>query len=168
MLAQEERGRSSFQLNRINLFGSGLLNPNTASNPPPYFDCDADGFVSPLDVLVVINFINRRGSGEGEAYSQVVALATPFINPSSATERPLQSRREELQRRIELYDIDRLFVSYVNTSVSRSHSLLHVGNAQPMVERTSLSKTRPRPVKSDGVDFEEILDLLSNDQLRHT
>ncbi len=155
-------------INRINLFGSGFLNPNTASNPPPYFDCDADGFVSPLDVLVVINFINRRGSGEGEAYSQVFPLATPIINPSSVTEGTFQSRREELQRRIELYDIDRSFVSFVNTGVSRSHSLLDVRNSRPIMERTSLSKTRPRPVKSEKVDFEEILDLLSNDQLRQT
>jgi hypothetical protein len=29
---------------------------------------DFDGGVSPFDVLIVINFLNSRGSGEGEGY----------------------------------------------------------------------------------------------------
>ena len=142
-----------------------MLNPNNASNPPPYFDCNADGFVSPLDVLVVINFINRRGSGEGEAYSQVVALATPIINPSPVTERPLQSRREELQRRIELYDIDRSFVSYVNTGVSRAQNsrMLKSGYASKYLNPKIYEVSELEPLRfplQNVLNFCELLALL--------
>ena len=33
----------------------------------PFFDVSRDGLVSPIDALMVINYLNRRGSGEGES-----------------------------------------------------------------------------------------------------
>jgi hypothetical protein len=34
--------------------------------PPPFVDVDCNGFVVPLDSLLVINFLNAGGAGEGE------------------------------------------------------------------------------------------------------
>ena len=43
--------------------GSGDVPVGT---PPPYLDVDGDNQITPLDVLVVLNFINQAGGGEGE------------------------------------------------------------------------------------------------------
>jgi len=57
--------RSSASLNDLNLFGSRrLVSPVT--KPYAYLDPDGDGSISPLDVLMIINHINSKGSGEGE------------------------------------------------------------------------------------------------------
>ena len=37
--------------------------PSSHQNPTNRFDVNADGFVSPIDVLLIINFINERGGG---------------------------------------------------------------------------------------------------------
>jgi hypothetical protein len=36
--------------------------PSSHQNPTNRYDVNADGFVSPIDVLLIINFINERGS----------------------------------------------------------------------------------------------------------
>jgi len=52
-------------INEINLHQSRPLDdPGLTS--PPYYDVNGDWVLSPLDILQVINFINRRGSGNGE------------------------------------------------------------------------------------------------------
>lgn len=55
--------------------GSGSdLNP--LHNTPSPLDVDREGFVSPLDVLVVVNVLNSRsnsGSGEGEGSEKFIA-----------------------------------------------------------------------------------------------
>ena len=57
-------------LNELNSAGSyELPPPTTNSTPPPYYDCNGDGYVTPLDALLVINYLNDRSSpavGEGE------------------------------------------------------------------------------------------------------
>ncbi len=37
---------------------------------PPFVDVNGDGFCTALDALLVINFINDRAAGEGEASGQ--------------------------------------------------------------------------------------------------
>ena len=78
-------------VNYLNAFGSG---PVGTGSPPPYLDVDSDNFVSPLDVLVVINFLNAQNNGQGEGESANTAVPIEFIddyfsalarNSSSAT-----------------------------------------------------------------------------------
>ncbi|MFN9913071.1 MAG: dockerin type I domain-containing protein, partial [Pirellulaceae bacterium] len=38
------------------------LNPSAHQNPTNKYDVNADGFVSPIDALIVINFLNNVGS----------------------------------------------------------------------------------------------------------
>jgi hypothetical protein len=40
-----------------------------------FIDVNGDGFLSPIDVLQVINAINRPGEGEGEAAPAVTEVA---------------------------------------------------------------------------------------------
>ncbi len=47
-------------------FGRLWNPPLPGFEPPPYYDVNGDGFVSPIDALLVIDYLNR-GSGEGEA-----------------------------------------------------------------------------------------------------
>jgi hypothetical protein len=58
-------------INRLNSLGSGRLPPPvTNESPPPYYDCNGDGDITPLDALQQINFLNARpaqGGGEGES-----------------------------------------------------------------------------------------------------
>ena len=35
--------------------------------PPPFLDVNGDNQISPIDALLVINYLNQFGSGEGEA-----------------------------------------------------------------------------------------------------
>ncbi|MDZ4850413.1 MAG: tandem-95 repeat protein [Pirellulaceae bacterium] len=41
----------------------GAFNASVHQNPTLRFDVNADGFVSPIDALIVINYLNRNGSG---------------------------------------------------------------------------------------------------------
>jgi len=36
-------------------------------SPSVFVDVNNDNFVSPIDALMVINFLNKNGNGEGEA-----------------------------------------------------------------------------------------------------
>lgn len=63
---------------------TSLPDPPTA--PPPYYDVNGDGLVTPLDVLEVISRINSQGeqSGEGErSGSAVVLVVAPTRGPIS-------------------------------------------------------------------------------------
>ena len=90
-------------VNDINQFSTRILPSETPAGPkpPPYLDIDGDDCVSPLDVLIVVNYLNaqvlRLGSGEGElgeANSQkfIKSLRTRLIDIVLSTE----SWREEL------------------------------------------------------------------------
>jgi len=52
-------------INRINLFGSGLLPSRQPDDP--YFDVNRDGRVGPDDTLAVINCLNAEPEAEGES-----------------------------------------------------------------------------------------------------
>ncbi len=52
-------------INRINLFGSGLLPSRQPDDP--YFDVNRDGRVGPDDTLTVINCLNAERKAEGES-----------------------------------------------------------------------------------------------------
>jgi hypothetical protein len=58
-------------INEINRGGTRRLDlpPVWQESPPPHFDVNGDNWLTPLDVLLVINHINARSaaSGEGEA-----------------------------------------------------------------------------------------------------
>jgi len=56
-------------INFINQNDSGLLPPPPANGAPEFYDVNADGWATPLDVLMVINYINAHTAalGEGEA-----------------------------------------------------------------------------------------------------
>ncbi|MGE3779395.1 MAG: Ig-like domain-containing protein, partial [Pirellulaceae bacterium] len=70
-------------INRLNAHGSGPLNrqPSGAVSPPAYVDTSGDNFLSPNDVLRVINFLNRAvGGGEADgAFETGASLAVPAL-----------------------------------------------------------------------------------------
>ena len=72
--------------NEINRNGSHVLD-GSGTTSPPYLDVNGDRSLGPLDVLQVINYINRRsslGGGEGETAS--------FVRiPSSESQSPFAS-----------------------------------------------------------------------------
>jgi hypothetical protein len=74
-------------INFLNFRGEPSVSVIGLPDPPPYRDVNGDYFISPLDVLEVINFINRRangaaggeGEGEGSSVSYVSGnLAAPM------------------------------------------------------------------------------------------
>ncbi|MEQ1825670.1 MAG: dockerin type I domain-containing protein [Pirellula sp.] len=81
-------------INEINLNGSRALD-NSGLSSPPYYDVNGDRVLSPLDILQVINLINRRansgnsGNGEGESSSSSVDshIGLEAIEGSSAAVR---------------------------------------------------------------------------------
>ena len=52
-------------INRINLFGNGLLPSRQADDP--YLDVSGDNQVGPDDTLAVVNYLNAAAEGEGES-----------------------------------------------------------------------------------------------------
>ena len=61
------------RLTEVNYLNSNL-NPNltdvAAPTPRIYLDVDEDQFASPLDVILVINYLNRNSNSEGEGISK--------------------------------------------------------------------------------------------------
>jgi hypothetical protein len=55
--------------------------PQEPDVPPPYYDVNGDGWLSPNDALLVINWLYRNGLGEGEP---VAASRDPLKSPVSA------------------------------------------------------------------------------------
>lgn len=124
-------------INELNSVGSHELPPPTASSlSPPYFDCNGDGYLTPSDVLQVINFLNEESaaSGEGEAASSgdvsYVAMpastdtakdgALPYapIQDLSPVDGGLFSHRPSIQNRVSIdakaekaADVDELFAA---------------------------------------------------------
>lgn len=69
-------------INRINLFGSGLLPSRQPEDP--YFDVNRDGRVGPEDTLLVINCLNAEPEAEGESGLPAAGddSRTPALVPS--------------------------------------------------------------------------------------
>ena len=70
-------------INEINRNGSRALD-GSGTTSPPYFDVNGDRNVGPLDVLQVINYINRMssgGGGEGEVASLVKMPTSKLQSP---------------------------------------------------------------------------------------
>ena len=72
-------------INYLNEVGTGPLPPPVLphTSPPQFLDTSGDGYVFPLDALLVINELNRGSDGEGEtsdAGSAVPARAMSKIH----------------------------------------------------------------------------------------
>jgi len=76
-------------------------------NPPPYLDVDGDDYVSPLDLLLVINFINSqisdKGEGEGSEWFECIDRAIgslsveSWLETADSTKTRMQSRLKSLR-----------------------------------------------------------------------
>jgi hypothetical protein len=70
-------------INHLNEHGARRLptpdSPDTA--PPPYLDTNNDGHLRPLDALLVINLLNRRGRGQAEGEGTADSDADAMIEP---------------------------------------------------------------------------------------
>ena len=63
-------------INFLNAHGNTRLpQPPSPLGPPPYLDVTGDGWVTPHDVLEIINVINAQTAGEGEAEPTFLALS---------------------------------------------------------------------------------------------
>jgi hypothetical protein len=49
-------------IDNLNAKGPRALVPGDFA-PPPYLDVNGDGYISPLDVLALIDYLNARASG---------------------------------------------------------------------------------------------------------
>jgi hypothetical protein len=70
------------QLNDPTILRPGNLLPDSrpANSELPFYDVDGNGFCTPLDALIIINFLNERlGEGEG------VSALTPWVISAAAT-----------------------------------------------------------------------------------
>ncbi|MFO0869361.1 MAG: Ig-like domain-containing protein [Pirellulales bacterium] len=66
-------------INDINANGSRLLQSPGTPNPPPYLDPDGNGRIEPRDVIVIIEFINNGGGGEGNGEATPVSSANAAV-----------------------------------------------------------------------------------------
>jgi hypothetical protein len=64
-------------INQINRQGSYQLPnpPSSDDTPPPYYDVNGDEWLSPQDVLTVINYLNSQTSGAGEGEGELAGGA---------------------------------------------------------------------------------------------
>ncbi|MFO1064608.1 MAG: peptidoglycan DD-metalloendopeptidase family protein [Pirellulales bacterium] len=63
-------------INSLNTVGPRKLT-NELPDPfpaPEYYDTNGDGYLSAIDALLVINYLNKSSAGEGEEYSEAVDL----------------------------------------------------------------------------------------------
>jgi hypothetical protein len=60
---------------------------------PPYYDVNADDLILPLDVLLVINYINSHpaGSAEGESPESLLPTSTAAAAPSASIGRSAET-----------------------------------------------------------------------------
>ena len=63
-------------INYLNEIGTGPLPPPVLphTSPPQFLDTSGDGYVFPLDALLVINELNRGPDGEGETSDAGIAV----------------------------------------------------------------------------------------------
>lgn len=57
-----------------------LLDPAEGDSPPPYYDVSGDGWLTSLDALRVVNWLNANMSGESEATVEISSMA-PVTEP---------------------------------------------------------------------------------------
>jgi len=157
-------------INRLNLIGPGVLNATTATNPPPYFDCNLDGNVDPLDALVVINFLNLIGNGEGEALSTNSFQAFPIMSEGNAFTPSLRASDKSPfnvnGNPTSHDDLFRLPSSNRNAIWAQWCAPLDKLFPTTFLDETSSPSIQilPRNQLDLDVEFEEVLDVLSNDQ----
>lgn len=78
-------------INNNTLNNNPLPNPPTADFAPPpvgnefFYDVNGDGYATPLDPLIVINFLNNRPAGEGEGEWFEPEEATWLIDVTTAS-----------------------------------------------------------------------------------
>jgi hypothetical protein len=75
-------------INDLNNRGARQLSaPTEGDSPPPYYDVSGDGWLTSLDALRVVNWLNANMSGESEAMvgiSNVVTLTDPVNSVTAA------------------------------------------------------------------------------------
>ncbi|MCS5574412.1 MAG: Ig-like domain-containing protein, partial [Pseudomonadales bacterium] len=68
-------------INEINITGSHLLSTTRSDGTiEPFLDVSHDGYATPLDALIIINYLNQPASGEGEAPAGETSLTAPVID----------------------------------------------------------------------------------------
>lgn len=81
------------------------LQPRTDSSPVKFPDVDGDQFLSALDVLNVINFLNTRGNGargngegEGEGVSIAQSMQASFTVSPEAVDRYMYAYTDDFDQ----------------------------------------------------------------------
>jgi len=62
-----------------------LLDPTEGDSPPPYYDVSGDGWLTSLDALRVVNWLNANMSGESEASVGIFSMAALPESAKSVT-----------------------------------------------------------------------------------
>jgi len=80
----DQQGRPTAQgvldiINYINAHPNSRTPPAWPTVPRPYYDVNGDNYVTPSDVLEVINAINRGDAGAAEAEAPAVATTAPAM-----------------------------------------------------------------------------------------
>jgi hypothetical protein len=103
-------------VNSLNAEGTRRIAPG--NNTAPFYDVNADGALSPLDTLMIINYLNARSSGngrmgEGEQASSVPFPFQIFTTPWLAT-RSFERTDHALNRYRETFELERTKSSLVD------------------------------------------------------
>ena len=149
-------------INVINAGGAGQLPVFRSEATPtgPFYDTNADGYITPQDVLVVFNQLNEDvlvGEGEGDG---ALILETNDV-PSHATDRP-----EELARPVFVTSlrnaptIERANDRATTVADGAQQDKVDAFFSQPQAQ--SLSRI-DRPSVADGEQIDELLDALADD-----
>ena len=76
----KEKSKQTYCLNNLRQMGIATFlyaDDNQDRLPPPFFDIDGNRILEALDALIVINYINAQGSGEGESSVLLVDFDAP-------------------------------------------------------------------------------------------
>jgi hypothetical protein len=123
-----------------------LLDPTEGDSPPPYYDVSGDGWLTSLDALRVVNWLNANMSGESEAtvgMSNRVTLMEPVnsvtVTPpvdSGTVEETLLPSPIEYNALDDYYTqaTDQVLTLWFNRNSLELTELLTEGNSEAIVE----------------------------------
>jgi hypothetical protein len=150
-------------INFLNNVGSSTPVSSLSYTPPPYRDVNGDFFISPIDVLQIINRLNR-GEGEGEGPSPIASqLATPSI--TVATERESEFFWSEQVAATRPNALLPMATVPVAVPVSREQILGEILGEEVEVEAIVGSSESRRSLAKQAVDF-ALLDILGGADAR--
>jgi hypothetical protein len=139
-------------INDLNVLGSReLQEPTEGLSPPPYLDVNADGFVSSIDALQVINELNDQLGGEtGEELFPLSlhVLAVPAEGEPFLAEGPVE--------RSNIQSVDQVWADLWFTNEMRWSGIPSSADIDDLAERMKLGNNLP---------LEEELDELIGDDL---